>query len=822
MFRRTHFCCLLTLAFAALSVCRNEVGASESPADQGDSAQHYEFFETKIRPLLVDRCFECHNEDAQESGLRLDSLQALLDGGERGPAIVVGKPQNSLLIHAVNHSEAELQMPQGDKLSAGEIADLHKWIEIGAPWPGQTYEDAQSADEHEGTLFSPEEKNFWAFVRPILPELPTVQNETWIESDVDRFILARLEANGLTPAPPATKRKLIRRAYFDLIGLPPTPEQVERFLSDDSPEAFENVVDSLLASPQYGERWGRHWLDVARYADSNGLDENIAFEFIYKYRDWVIQSINEDLPYNQFVEHQIAGDLIDRTETESAEDYIHRVKAVGFLSVGPKMVADDDPVKKKLDIVDEQLITLSQGFMALTIGCARCHDHKFDPIPTWDYYAMAGILKSSKTMEHLRVVAPIGLHELKPTGYDEAFAKYSEQKATLEAERDAFLRPIFGDKFDELVKDNAKTDEAIPADKKDVWSTIKTKLTELEKTRPQLEKIMAAAEGEPTDQPVLHRGNYLAEGPPTKRQFLRIIDGETPTPIETAGSGRLELARWLASDDHPLTARVFVNRVWRWHFGQGIVPTPDNFGRLGERPTHPELLDWLAVKFVHEDHWSLKRLHKRLMLSATYRMSTQFNQAAYDADPTNRLWWRMPRRRLEAEAIRDAILAVSGNLDLTIGGSLMPVKDQAYVTGAVPNQRYDNPRRTVYQPVYRSAVYDLLTTFDFPDPATLNGSRSTSVIAPQALWLMNSSLVEQASKRLASTLTKNCDDDIARVETLYRLAYGRPPTPNEKAAIRNHVRTSRSDNMEDDEQAVNAWLGVCRAVFASSEFLYLD
>jgi len=357
------------------------VVAKEAPSDPNLVREREEFFENKIRPLLIERCFDCHNEDTQESALRLDSLQAMLDGGERGPAIVPGEAKNSLLIHAVNHSEAELQMPEGDKLLAQEIKDLAKWIDDGAIWPGAAVATRKESAS-EGPLFTEEEKSFWAFVPPKLPEMPSVRDEVWVQSDIDRFVLAKLEANELEPAPPASKRSLIRRVYFDLIGLPPRPEQVDAFLADRSPQAFENVVDRLLASPQYGERWGRHWLDVARYADSNGLDENWAFEFIYRYRDWVVDAFNRDLPYDKFVVQQLAGDLVEQTPNETQDDYIQRVIATGFLSVGPKMIADDDPKKKKMDIIDEQLSTVSQTFMGLTVGCARCHDHKFDPIPT--------------------------------------------------------------------------------------------------------------------------------------------------------------------------------------------------------------------------------------------------------------------------------------------------------------------------------------------------------------------------------------------------------------------------------------------------------
>lgn len=838
---------LLILAFLCFTACparADDVAddvASKTADRVEELASKTTFFETHIRPLLIDRCFECHNEDVQESDLRLDSLQAMIDGGQRGPTIIVGDAKNSLLIHAVSHSEADLQMPEGDKLTAVEIRNLIQWIDDGAIWPGQQAV-ASKGTADEGPLFSDEEKSFWAFVPPAMPTLPAVQDTSWVQADLDRFILARLESSGLRPAPPASKRSLIRRAYFDLIGLPPTPQQVDDFLADDSPQAFERVIDRLLAMPQYGERWGRHWLDVARYADSNGLDENWAFEFIYHYRDWVIDAFNDDMPYPQFVAEQLAGDLIEQQPDESLEVYMRRVSAVGFLSVGPKMIADDDPVKKKMDIIDEQLNTVSQTFMGLTVGCARCHDHKFDPIPTWDYYAMASIFKSTKTMEHLRVVAPVSLHEFKPPSYKAAMADYDAGLQPLVAARDAFWLKHGQANWAAQNQDAAKkaeqraqdgkafalptnAEEWIPAAEKDEFERLAKLVRDHEATKPQTIKIMAPSDGEIEDLQVSLRGNYLTKGAQTRRQFLRIIDGEEPKPIQTTQSGRLELARWMTKDDHPLTARVLVNRVWRWRFGQGIVATPDNFGRLGARPTHPDLLDWLALTFVR-DGWSLKQLHKRIMLSSTYQMSTRYSEPANEIDPENQLLWRFPRLRLEAEVIRDSILAISDNLDSTMYGSMMPLKDRSYVTGtASKQQRYDNPRRSVYQPVYRSAVYDVLTAFDFPDPATPTGDRKNSVVAPQALLMMNSPLVADHSRQLAIQLLEKFDSDDERLAALFEKAVSRPPTDRERAAILFHLDETEAllaDSGEETNPHLTVWQGICRAVISSNEFLYLD
>ena len=758
----------------------------------------------------------------------------MLDGGDRGPAIIPGDAKNSLLMHAVNHSEAELQMPEGDKLEAHEIKQLSKWIEEGAHWPGQQATRRELV-RGDGSLFTEEDKSFWAFVSPSLPTLPKVSLKDWPKSEIDYFVLARLEAGGLQPAPPATKPALLRRTYFDLIGLPPPEDAVEAFVQNSDPLAFERIVDKLLASPQYGERWGRHWLDVARYADSNGLDENWAFEFIYRYRDWVVNALNEDMPYDEFVTLQLAGDLIPQASNEELSAYVDRVTATGFLSVGPKMIADDDPKKKKMDIIDEQLSTVSQTFMALTVGCARCHDHKFDPIPTWDYYAMAGIFKSTKTMEHLRVVAPVSLHEFKPAGYDAAWAQFDRRRNELVAERDAFWKKVAlpawradkkNDKSSsskEEFKLPKQADRYVPAAHKPQWKQLQAAIADFEATEPQKIKVMAPTEGEPEDLRVSLRGNYLTLGDVARRQFLRIIDGAQPQALTTKQSGRLELAHWLTDEDHPLTARVIVNRIWRWRFGRGIVTTTDNFGRLGERPTHPKLLDWLAVKFV-EDGWSLKKLHKRMLLSATYQMSTRYDEKAASEDPQNRLWWRFPRKRLEAEAVRDSLLYVSGHLDLTMGGSLMSLKDRTYVTGtASKTQKYDNPRRSIYQPVYRSAVYDVLTTFDFPDPATPNGDRKNSTVAPQALLMMNSDLVASAAKRMAQGLLNSDLADEERIRQIYRATLARTPTSSEIETIKDYLtRQAVPESENAAAQRLQIWQGICRVVLSSNEFLFLD
>ncbi|GIW99759.1 MAG: hypothetical protein KatS3mg111_3092 [Pirellulaceae bacterium] len=512
------------------------------------TAEQERFFESKIRPILATRCSECHGPDAQESGLRVDSLQGLLDGGQRGPAIVPGDAQRSLLIHAVQHSEADLQMPEGEKLSGEEIRALVQWVDQGAFWPGQRAERRRPTWD-TGTEVTAEDRQFWAFQPPRRPVLPLVKNRPWCRTPIDYFVLAELEKQGIAPAPPASPRTLVRRVYLDLWGLPPTPEQIDAFVADPSPDAYARLIDRLLASPRYGERWGRHWLDVARYADSNGLDENWAFEHIYRYRDWVLTAFNRDMPYDRFVQYQLAGDLMTPAGDEPFEERVQRLAATGFLSVGPKMIADDDPIKKKMDIVDEQLSTIGQTFLGLTIGCARCHDHKFDPIPTRDYYALAGILKSTRTMEHLKVVAPVWIHELHPPGFAEQLAAFEKRRRELLDQRDAFWRQVAGPAYlaarsSENSEGNQQDDSGAPAastsstyelpeekelakwvpeEQRQRWEELQAAIAEHETTRPQPVRVMGPTEGDVGDIPISLRGNYLTPGPVVPRGFLQVL-----------------------------------------------------------------------------------------------------------------------------------------------------------------------------------------------------------------------------------------------------------------------------------------------------------
>ncbi|HEV7279333.1 MAG TPA: PSD1 and planctomycete cytochrome C domain-containing protein [Pirellulaceae bacterium] len=768
-------------------------------------------FEKHVRPLLLERCAECHSDGAAESELAVDSLAGLMKGGTRGPAIVPGQPEASLLMHAVRHSEATLQMPPKTKLATEEIERLARWIADGAYWPGEEASAAGGpAAADTASAISEEARNFWAFRPPIAPAPPEVADVAWVQSPIDRFVLAKLEQAGLRPAPPADRRTLLRRATFELTGLPPTPEEVEAFLADDSPDAFERAVDRLLASPAYGERWGRHWLDVARYADTNGLDENIVYGNAWRYRDYVIRSFDDDTPFDQFLREQIAGDLIF-DPTDDGADAFDPVIATGFLSIGSKMLAEDDPVKLQMDIVDEQIDTVGRAFLGLTLGCARCHDHKFDPISAADYYALAGIFKSAQTMDKLTVVAEWHEREL---ASPEQISARDAANANLAQVRE---------KIAALEKSTEGTEESRAAE----LATLRTEERKLAAEIPVIASAMSVVDAAPADAAIHYRGSHLTLGPVVPRGFPVVLRSETSPKIES-GSGRRELADWLASPTNPLTARVIANRLWTWHFGEGIVRSPDNFGKLGDRPTHPELLDWLATELV-ADGWRLKNLHRKILLSSTWQMSVLGDPHAEVADPENLLFHRRERRRLDIEAMRDGMLAISGELDRTIGGKTLNAENRKYLDGSPAFRAglYDTRRRSVYLAIVRSGLYDAFSAFDFADPSALTGKRDTTVVAPQALFAMNSDFVAKRSESLAGMLLEKFSDDAARVDRLYRLVYGRPAEPQqtERALAyldQYQVRWREAKPEEADQAERRAWKSLCRATLAANEYVYLD
>ncbi|MFT5523227.1 MAG: hypothetical protein ACI9G1_000482 [Pirellulaceae bacterium] len=781
------------------------------------------FFEKQVRPLLIERCLKCHSSGSKKVGgnLLLDSRDGWMKGGDLGPAIDPGNPDNSLLIKAIRHSSDEVQMPPDGKISKADIATFARWIELGAP------------DPREGTAISANQRiidieqgrEFWAFQPPagdIQP--PLVRDIAWPINDVDRFILAALEKNQLAPAATADKLTLIRRVTFDLIGLPPTPGDIQAFVTDDSDDAYRKVIDRLLDSPRYGERWGRHWLDVARYSDSNGLDENIAHGNAWRYRDYVIKAFNDDKPYDQFVTEQLAGDLLPDDSDESVRH--QRLIATGFLSLGPKVLAEVDETKMEMDIIDEQIETVGRTFMGLTLGCARCHDHKFDPITTKDYYALAGIFKSTKTMEHFTKIA-----------------KWHESSIETAAEKE--LRAAQTQKIDELKKrieskvsdanealKKTSPDSKLPtdpeskydADTKKQLAVMREQQKLLESSLLEVSTAMGVVERETTDVHVHIRGNHLSQGDVAQRGFPTVFVSRDDHPVPPQQSGRRELANWLVSGKHPLTARVMVNRIWRWHFGRGLVESTDNLGKLGKRPQNQELLDWLCSRFVR-DGWSVKSLHRLICLSSTYRTSSSVNAAGDRVDPANRLHWRANMSRLDAESIRDSMLTIGGLLDETMGGSLLHVKNREFIFNHTSKDetKYDSNRRSIYLPVIRNHLYEVFQLFDYSDASVTNSDRPTTTVAPQALFMLNSEFAERTSAGFAKRVMETSDSSDERIAVAYQLAFGRPPTKNQIQRDKRflEVFASQKSSTENQSSEQLSWQLYCQMLLASNEFIYV-
>jgi hypothetical protein len=738
-----------------------------------------DFFEKKVRPVLVQSCYPCHSLEAkkQRGGLALDSRDALRKGGDTGPAIIPGKPAESLLLKAVRYREDGLRMPPKGKLPDTVIADLEKWIALGAPDPHDKVvptAGGKGIDVEEG-------RRFWCFQPPRRRPVPTVIEAAWPRCDIDRFILARLEAKGLRPVADADRATLIRRAYFDLSGLPPSPEEIDAFVNDPAPDAFPRVVDRLLASPQFGERWGRHWLDVARFAESSGGGRSLLFPDAWRYRDYVIESFNTDRPYDRFILEQIAGDLLPYATPEERR---RQLVATAFLVLGPTNYEEQYKDVLEMDVVDEQLDTIGRTFLGMTIGCARCHDHKFDPIPTRDYYALAGILKSTQTLIHDNVSRWVEQPLPLTTGQEAAIRKHEAAVAAL--------------------KEKIRLAKA-----KDLEAELK-KLLENGPPRPSAMGVKEAAQI--ADCEVRIRGNTHHKGDKVPRGFLQAASLGAAPVLPAKESGRRQLGEWLSSGDNPLTARVMVNRVWHHLFGAGLVRTVDVFGTTGELPSHPELLDQLALDFRTD--WSVKRLIRKIMLSRTYQLASFSQSEALAVDPENRLLWRMNRRRLEAEAIRDAILTVSDRLDRSIGG---PTVKKG--TTSEYGYQFDDTRRSVYTPVFRNRLLELFEAFDFADPNLVMGRRNASTVATQALYLMNSPFImEQARQAARSALAVPGLDDAGRVERAYRTALGRLPTERERQSALRFIEAGG----EKLGQRLAAWERFYQALFACLDFRYVN
>jgi hypothetical protein len=837
------------IAVAAASAAES-IGVRGGEPDSNAQAAREHFFEQNVRPLLVENCYTCHGDKKQKGGLRLDSLEAILNGGESGPAVVPGKPTESLIVEAVNF--AGLEMPPTGKLSDDKVATLTRWVSLGAPWPSRDRAAHAPSDltKATGSKFTDLDRALWSFQpvrRPNIPGPLPPGNATWAEwsrNPIDRFILKSLVEKGLTPAPDADRETLIRRATFDLTGLPPTIEEIDAFAADQSPDAYERLVDRLLASPGYGQRWGRHWLDLVRYAESDGFRQDAFRSNAWRYRDYVVRAFNSDKSYDHFLSEQLAGDELDPENPEL------RV-AAGYLRLGTYEYNQRDVRGQWADILNDITDVTGEVFLGLSIGCARCHDHKFDPILQKDYYRLQAFFTSLLPRDDLTLAGPRqwALYQAKREAWERAAsdilrhidaieqpyrdkgtasatAKFPDDiKAILsrpDFERSLLERQLGPLAFRQIAYEHEQVPSLLKGKVKARWDELHQALKTYDAMRPEPPPtVMTATDLGPISPPTLIPGARKNE--PIEPGFLSLLDPR-PARIEPSASApqstgrRLALARWLSRPDNPLSTRVVVNRVWQHHFGRGLAGTPSDFGRMGEPPSHPELLDWLAAEFVARG-WQLKPLHRLILTSASYRQASQRNPhdlaLGQRIDPENRLLWKRTVERLDAEEIRDTTLATSGELDPAIGGP------------SVPTSR---PRRTVLTRVIRNARDLFLEAFDAPDGNATTPRRNTTTAATQALLLINGDWTLARAKAIAARLERlepSSTDDRDRIILAYRLAFGRKPEPDEISDAMSFVERQRSCITQaakrSHEQAAHAaFVDFCHVLLNSNEFLYVD
>lgn len=755
------------------------------------------FFENKIRPVLTRSCFGCHTKTAS-GGFRMDTQEAFLKGGFDGAAVVPGKPEESLLVQAVRYKSDRFQMPPTGKLKDEEIADIERWVKDGAPWPAK----AMVTSTRKVT---DADRQFWSFQKPVKAPVPTLTgaNATWAANDIDRFILAKLEEKKLKPVGDADKRTLLRRVMFDLTGLPPMPAEVQAFLDDKSPNAYEKLVDKLLASTAYGERWGRKWLDLVRYADTNGSGGDYPIPQAYKYRDYVIRSFAEDKPYDRFIKEQIAGDLLPaKTDEERWTNYV----ATGYL-------AGTNRYEGKYTFVSDAVDNLGSAFLGVTIGCARCHDHKFDPIPTADYYSIYSILHSTKYPES-------GTDNVR---FQRDFV-FRDAKATEREDWKTFQKQL------KPIQDAIEAVLRLPGTYDDLIPQLQARRMHLFEHYPEMgETAYAVTDGEGEDMRVQRYGDPKDLGEQVHRGTLQVLGGGA-LPDSVKGSGRLELANWLASSDNALTARVMVNRIWQGHFGKGIVATPNDFGTRGVAPSNQALLDYMAVKFM-ENGWSTRALHKEILMSHAYRLASTSVAANEEVDPENNYIWRHSRVRMDAEQLRDTLLADAQMLDRTPGAAhpFPPMhtwnwEDQNHFSPDVT--QYETNKRTVYGFTQRTVRQTFFTLFDGPNTNLSTEIRTASLTPLQALYFMNGDLPKKSAAALTDYLLKNSQAEKANIEQAFQIVYSRPATAAETERVTGFLRSAADSYVTHGTAAAEAkrkaFEDFVKALFASNEFMYIE
>ena len=827
------------------------------------------FFESKVRPVLIKRCYDCHStEKKTKGGLALDSRAGWQHGGDNGPAIIPGDLTKSLVIKAVRYLDKDFAMPPKSRLPADEVAILEEWVKRGAPDP-RNGETAKAA-KPKRTINLDEGRKFWAFQPVANPAAPAVKDSAWPKDPVDRFLLAKIEAKGLKPAGDADRHTWIRRVSLDLTGLPASADEVLAFSADKSEDAYAKVVDRLLSSPAYGERWARHWLDLTGYADMIGTSNEVFAEHAWRYRDYLIQAFNQDKPFDLFIKEQLAGDLMP---SSSPEQRASQLVATGFLMVGDLEIVNPDKAKMETDHIDTQLIKIGGAFLGMTMGCARCHDHKFDPVGLEDYYGMAGMLRSSPSSgkmvgfgvwSTIRSVplpeSPTQIAERQKAEAEHA-AKLADMKADqakLTEENKAIVAKLAALEKATPAKPATPNEKAVPVAttptpkpspehdaltkrRDEIAALLKTKGSEIQHAeffKSKAPKAFAMQDdAKPADMPIYVRGNPYATGAIVPRGALRVASWDKFPAIPAGQSGRLQLAEWIADRRNPLTARVTVNRLWQKLFGEGLVRSVDYFGDRGERPSHPELLDHLATRFM-ADGWSQKHFLRGLVLSHTYRLTSANHAEGLSLDPENRLFWRMNRQRLEAEAIRDSLLKVSGELATKSGGpslALEIIENTGALAAAGVNppsyhHRKSRPtqefERTVYLPVMRngpSTADKIRSFFDFADPAGITGQRNQTVMPTQSLFLLNNDLVRKRAGSLAKQLIVAHADENARLEALWLRAWNRPITAEERTNARNFLQEItpllKTPRAPEALEAAR-WQELCHSLLASNAFIY--
>jgi hypothetical protein len=766
------------------------------------------YFEKKVRPILVNRCYNCHSDAFKEAGgLRVDVGIAIFSGGNDGPVIIPEHPEKSLLIERVRNADPKKRMPQETTgaLPPEEIAVLEQWIKDGAAWPDETEKLPQTPARIAAKYQSL--RSYWAWQPLTNPVVPTVADHSWSSAKIDRFLLAKLEEKKLAPVKDVDPVTLIRRVSYDLTGLPPTPTQVKAFEQDHSEQAYAKLVDQLLASPQFGERWGRHWLDVARYAESSGPSRNMPYPNAWRYRDYVIDAVNRDVPYNRFLQEQLAGDLLSAT-TPAERDRL--LIATGFLALGPKDVNQRFKARFKMDNVDDEIDTVTRSTMALTVSCARCHDHKFDPIPATDYYALAGIFTSTEDDAGLGSKmggSSLDYYEPKHLGYLSTASQTSAipkaQIEELKAKRDAAKK--------ELDAIKAKDDAALKASAIPPVLSVseKQKRLELQHNYIQLKEdvqliddlgergygVHSVRDGVVADTTLRIRGVEERHGPAVPRGFLTVVDLPDTPKIPANHSGRLELAEWITRPDNPLTSRVYVNRVWQHLFGTGIVSSLDNFGSTGDQPSNPELLDYLAQDFIRNG-WSTKKLVREIVLTRAYHEGTDVPPAYRDIDPADHYVWRHAPRRLEAEEIRDSILASSGQLDLdhpagspSMALRMIEIRDDGQVVHSILASADRSDYRSIYLPLLRDETPRPLAAFDPVTQTLVTGRREETTVPTQALFMLNSPFVREQSVKLADQLlARRNEGDTGRVRLAYERVLGHDATPEDVTRAKKFIQ----------------------------------